>query len=278
MYRFVSTQYKSRGNVGTNSFVQVAFDPPVNATIIAVDGMATDRGLSLPAGGWLLPPGSRVEMIVEGPAEGTYKIVSKEIPYARSPEGGTVLATLKAEAPRSLKAGVASRKAQAQAPRARSAYYPRNEEFQAPPVVDGCDLHSKPPDTPKTKGCTFVFSDKDGDYMINDKVYKEGITDVTCKIRKDKVYDWTLCNDTDEHHAFHIHQIHFEVVDVDGHPIDAPVRDVVDLPQRPDDDHVSQVRIKMSFQHDYLAGKFVFHCHMLEHEDKGMMMNIDLVP
>lgn len=271
-------QFFRIGNVGANFFVKLAFDPPVKATIVAVDGMATDKGLVLPPEGWLLPPGSRVEMVVDGPAPGTYKMISKEIPKAMSPPADTVLATLEAKAIRALRANGAPAKALDQGPRARAFYYPQNEEFKAAPVPEGCDVHSKPVPDPRTQGCTFVFSQGSGEFKINGKVYQEGVTDVTCKVGKDIVYDWTLCNDTNEHHAFHIHQIHFQVVDINGQPVTAPIRDVVDLPPRPDKNQVSRTHIKMSFQHDYLAGGFVFHCHMLTHEDKGMMMNIDLVP
>jgi FtsP/CotA-like multicopper oxidase with cupredoxin domain len=167
-----------------------------------------------------------------------------------------------------------------QGPKARASYYPTNEEFAGPANAEGCTVHSKPKEDPRTKGCTFVFSQGSGEFKINDKTYQEDVNDVTCKIGEDKVYEWTLCNDTGEHHAFHIHQIHFDVLDIDGKPLDAPVRDVVDLPPgvKPSGKPriPSRVHIKMAFKHDYLAGKFVFHCHMLTHEDKGMMMNIEL--
>jgi len=279
-------QFFRIGNVGTNFFVKVAFDPPVKAAIIAADGMATDKEIELRPDGWLLPPGSRVEMVVEGPAPGSYKLISQEIPNAMSPPGGTVLATLEARTAVKLKAK-SSAKVSAlsmadleQGPKARAAYYPTAEEFTGPASEEGCVVHSKPKDDPRTKGCTFVFSQGSGVFKINDRVYEENRKDVTCKIGQDKIYEWTLCNDTGQYHAFHIHQIHFDVLDIDGKPIEAPVRDVVELPpgakQSGQPRVPSRTRIRMSFKHDYLEGKFVFHCHMLTHEDKGMMMNIEL--
>lgn len=271
-------QFFRIGNVGADSFVKLAIDPPVKARIIAVDGMATDKGLFLPSEGWLMPPGSRLEMVVEGPAPGTYKIISREVPDAFAPPPDTLLATIEATGSRALKANAMSMQALDQGPKARSAYYPQMAEFQAPAATEECDVHSKPPPDPKFQGCTFVFGQEGAKFLINGKTYDESVTDVTCKIGRDRVYDWTLCNDTGEHHAFHIHQIHFDIVDINGKPVDAPVRDVVDLPPQIDEDHPGKTRIKLAFQHDYLAGKFVFHCHMLTHEDKGMMMNIELVP
>jgi suppressor of ftsI len=270
-------QFFRIGNVGADSFVKLAIDPPVKARIVAVDGMATDKVLFLPREGWLMPPGSRLEMVVEGPAPGTYKIISREVPDAFAPPADTVLATIEAKGSRAFQASPASMQALDRGPGDRSAYYPTMEEFKAPAASAECDVHSKPPPDPKFQGCTFVFSQSGHQFQINDLAYDENRTDVTCKIGPDRVYDWTLCNDTGEHHAFHIHQIHFDIVDINGAPVDAPVRDVVDLPPQIDEDHPGKTHIKMSFQHDYLAGKFVFHCHMLQHEDKGMMMNIELV-
>src|SRR5262249_16945194 len=200
-------------------------------------GMATDKELLLPTEGWLMPPGARLEMVVEGPSPGTYKIVSREVPDAFAPPGGTVLATIEAKGVRAFKAGPLSMQALERCQRARSGYYPRMEEFQATAESEGCDIHSKPPPDPKFQGCTFVFSQSGRKFLINGLEYDENRTDMTCKIGRDRVYDWTLCNDTGEHHAFHIHQIHFDVVDINGKPIDAPVRDVVDLPPQLDEDH-----------------------------------------
>jgi FtsP/CotA-like multicopper oxidase with cupredoxin domain len=273
-------QFFRIGNVGADFFVKIAFKPHVKAEIIAVDGMATDKKIELTPDGWLLSPGSRVEMVVTGPAAGSYEIISKEIPKAMSPPGDTVLAILDAKAGGALKSNAMPMQNLEQGPKARSAFYPNNEEFAGPASAEGCTVHSKPKEDPRTKGCTFVFSEGNNEFKINDKVYQEDVNDVTCKIGQDKLYEWTLCNDTGQYHAFHIHQIHFDVLDIDGKPLEAPVRDVVELPPgvKPQGQPriPSRVRIKMAFKHDYLAGKFVFHCHMLTHEDKGMMMNIEL--
>jgi FtsP/CotA-like multicopper oxidase with cupredoxin domain len=264
-------QFFRIGNVGTNAFVKIAIKPlkdapKINAEIIAVDGMATDKEIDLPSEGWLLPPGSRVEMIVEGPKAGIYEIISTKIEAESAIKNP--LATLEVREGPAKTADLPPLQALEQVPKARSAYYPTNEEFAG--ATGQCTIHPKS----KIEGCTFVFSVGGGEYRINDKAYDENVTDVTCKIGPDKVYEWTLCNDTGERHAFHIHQIHFDVLDINGKSIEAPVRDVVDMPPRIKKGEVSKTRIRLAFKHDYLEGKFVFHCHMLTHEDKGMMMNI----
>jgi FtsP/CotA-like multicopper oxidase with cupredoxin domain len=88
--------------------------------------------------------------------------------------------------------------------------------------------------------------------------------------------EWTLQNYTNEVHAFHIHQIHFRVMtDVaDGQPL----MDVIDVPAAVQERNgypgaPGQVTIRLTFTSE-LAGEFVYHCHILEHEDNGMMGKI----
>jgi len=100
---------------------------------------------------------------------------------------------------------------------------------------------------------------------------------------------WLLVNDSDECHNFHIHQTKFVVLDADfaagGRPSAAqclgdrglapPInRNVLhdNYPLPPG----ARVLVMISFDGPKL-GRFVFHCHILEHEDKGMMATIAVV-
>jgi FtsP/CotA-like multicopper oxidase with cupredoxin domain len=38
------------------------------------------------------------------------------------------------------------------------------------------------------------------------------------------------------------------------------------------------VRLRMDFRDPNIVGTFVYHCHVLEHEDGGMMGRIRVVP
>lgn len=85
------------------------------------------------------------------------------------------------------------------------------------------------------------------------------------------VEEWTLVNASDEDHPFHIHVNDFQVMSVDGKPYRARgLQDVVDIPA-----NGGRVVIRNSFD-DY-TGHFVFHCHILGHEDAGMMKTIEVV-
>lgn len=85
---------------------------------------------------------------------------------------------------------------------------------------------------------------------------------------------WTLRNTTGEVHAFHIHQIHFIAQDVDGVPQPPLWHDTLNLPIAHADGTPSVSHVLLDFRDPIIRGTFLFHCHLLEHEDGGMMAKI----
>ena len=80
---------------------------------------------------------------------------------------------------------------------------------------------------------------------------------------------WRVTNSTKEVHPFHIHQVHFLVYAIDGKPAKNPVwLDTVNVP------YGSSVDLVMDFTDPIIRGMSLFHCHLLKHEDKGMMAKI----
>ena len=77
-------------------------------------------------------------------------------------------------------------------------------------------------------------------------------------------------------HDFHTHQLHFQLREWSGVAVNEPfVRDTVSIPyyngralQYP------SVRLRMDFRDPDTVGTFLYHCHLLEHEDAGMMGSI----
>ncbi|HLJ13997.1 MAG TPA: multicopper oxidase domain-containing protein, partial [Bryobacteraceae bacterium] len=99
-------------------------------------------------------------------------------------------------------------------------------------------------------------------------------------VRQGTVEDWVLENRAREAHTFHIHQLHFQLLERDGHKVNEPaVRDTIDVPywdgKSPS---YPSVKIRMDFRAAQILGTFVYHCHILEHEDGGMMGAIRVVP
>jgi FtsP/CotA-like multicopper oxidase with cupredoxin domain len=93
------------------------------------------------------------------------------------------------------------------------------------------------------------------------------------------VEDWTIENRALETHDFHIHQIHFQVLAVDGKPVaNHDLRDSIEIPFWSGSGPYPSVKLRMDFRDPNTAGTFVFHCHILLHEDLGMMHKILVKP
>ena len=122
---------------------------------------------------------------------------------------------------------------------------------------------------------TIVFADTaDPDlFYINGKPYSPDCVDSVTKLGD--VEEWTIQNTAQEAHVFHIHQLDFQVTEINGEP--APFigyNDVVTLPAAASDVDPSVVKVIIPFTDPVILGEFVYHCHIIQHEDKGMMQNI----
>jgi FtsP/CotA-like multicopper oxidase with cupredoxin domain len=113
----------------------------------------------------------------------------------------------------------------------------------------------------------FTIQPKPLAFLINGKAFDHHRVDARPALGT--VEEWTLRNPSTEQHPFHIHVNDFQVMSVNGKPYDAKGRqDTVVLPIG------GEVVIRIPFQ-DY-DGRFVFHCHILFHEDHGMMAIVDV--
>ena len=99
-------------------------------------------------------------------------------------------------------------------------------------------------------------------------------------VQQGDVEDWVIENRSQELHAFHIHQIHFLLIGWNGVPVDEPfLRDTVNVPYWDGASPVyPSVKLRMDFRDPNTVGTFVYHCHLLEHEDGGMMGTIRVEP
>ena len=93
------------------------------------------------------------------------------------------------------------------------------------------------------------------------------------------VEDWTIENHSGEVHAFHIHQIHFLVLAINGVPVEDPdLQDTITVDPWSGSGPYPSVKVRMDFRDPEIAGTFVYHCHILDHEDGGMMAKIEVDP
>jgi FtsP/CotA-like multicopper oxidase with cupredoxin domain len=92
---------------------------------------------------------------------------------------------------------------------------------------------------------------------------------IDATLTRDTVEAWTLSNEDGRVHSFHVHDTQFQVLSVDGRPPGPELRGWKDTVMLPPNQHV---RILLRFS-DYTDPNlpYMFHCHLLMHEDDGMM-------
>jgi len=108
------------------------------------------------------------------------------------------------------------------------------------------------------------------DFTINDRYFND--PDNLIEIKFPSVEVWHLLNEDGFSHYFHIHQIAFQVYATNNivHPFNGMV-DVVEIPGK------TNLTLILPFNTDpIIMGQFVVHCHILHHEDEGMMTQVDL--
>lgn len=98
-------------------------------------------------------------------------------------------------------------------------------------------------------------------------------------VHQGDIEDWTIENHSTEDHVFHIHQIHFRVLEVNGKTTnDDTLRDTLDVPYWNGKGPYPSVKLRMEFTDPNSVGTFLYHCHILKHEDMGMMGSIQVLP
>jgi suppressor of ftsI len=296
-------QFWRIGNVGPDIYYNLQIvDPnnnPVPLYVIAQDGNGLRAPLldsqtnSIPTR-YVLPPGARVEFLVQVRSPGIYQF--KTLYYSTGSAGDQYpevgLATMVAQGHRINHPDL-------------SKHYTKLEGFDTT-LRDLCKWSNETHDctAPVSTSRSINFSEDSGgnNFCINGKQFDpmnfnvKQDQDVTVDVGSDTVEEWDIYNCSNEQHVFHIHQVDFQVVSVNGKP--APFvgyQDTVNLPQadlngnadsskcqtcpaNPQPPKVpvkpSVVRIRIPFSENKLLqnnDKFVFHCHIMNHEDNGML-------
>ena len=80
---------------------------------------------------------------------------------------------------------------------------------------------------------------------------------------------WTIVNKTKWSHPFHLHGFFFQVLDERGGPV-APLewKDTINVPL--------EQTVKLVVRYDDRPGSWMFHCHILDHADGGLMGMVDV--
>lgn len=104
-------------------------------------------------------------------------------------------------------------------------------------------------------------------FTINGREFSRGRTDTT--VAAGSVEEWTLTNTSPMDHPFHLHVWPMQIIEEDGQGKGSAVwQDVVNVPAN------GRVKVRVAFNDFH--GRSVYHCHILDHEDLGMMGVIEV--
>jgi suppressor of ftsI len=217
---------------------------------IATDGHPLSRPRKIDE--FLLGPGQRIDVIAIGPPAGEYAMgtnLFKNMAW-RDPFPAQQIATIiSAEASASTNAEAEILRQRVNGPRwfdeVRSSAIARRRRLEYSRTEDRS-----------------VF-------MINGRVIDDDRIDQTVKLGDTE--EWTIVNTDQQYHSFHIHQTPFLVTEVNGVQLDEDsLHDTFPIPPATDV-RPSEIKVIIPFTDPEIVGKFVYHCHAVDHEDKGMM-------
>lgn len=210
--------------------------------IIGTDGGLLEQPRTLTE--ILITPGERVDIAV-GPFEEGETISLESLRYGRS----TFLSP-KREPFARIEVG---------APKTSIAYLPETLRIIQPLAGPDATITRKvrlSVGPSLTDGMDFLVN---GDVHVHDKPVKVGELQI-----------WEVSNTSLMDHPFHLHGFFFQVIEENGtEPEYIAWKDTVNLPPRS--------KLKIAWMPDNRPGKWMYHCHIIEHHAAGMMAHFELV-
>ena len=252
---------------------------PQQLGVVAIDGVpinvsGRNARTIAPADHVGVPPGGRVEFIVTGPPAGVSGLLmTRSVDTGRNGENDPNRALAAVSAAEDA-VEPASRLSSSTKALPVSMPWLGNVE---PARVRKLYFSEQPTDPGNPRSPTAFFLTVDGQPPVP---FDPTSTVPNITVRQGDVEDWIIENRSAELHAFHVHQIHFLLLDWFGIPVTEPfLRDTVNVPYfDPRMQSYPSVRLRMDFRDPNTVGTFVYHCHLLEHEDGGMMGTIRVAP
>jgi suppressor of ftsI len=248
-------QFWRIGNIGAEMFIKFRVDG-VRLYAVATDGHPLSRPRAI--GELFLGPGERIDLIARAPESGAYEMrtISFRNQAWREPRLPQKLATV-------LCAGVPER--------IGSEAVILGQQAQGERWIDTVRA------SPIARRRTLVYS-RTADrrvFMIDGKTMDDDRIDQV--VRLGDTEEWTVINTDQQYHNFHIHQTAFLVTEINGVPqAEDSLHDTFSmLPATADGP--STLKVVIPFTDPVIVGKFVYHCHAADHEDKGMMGVIEVV-
>jgi FtsP/CotA-like multicopper oxidase with cupredoxin domain len=250
---------------------------PQPLKLIAMDGVPIDPAAPASVSlreSVLLTPGGRAEFIVTTPPAGTIGQV-----VTRQYDTGAFGSAIPRRTLANLRVSPAAPTAPSTVPKAPNSASARFEGLlHAKPAAQRKLYFSEMGTDPADPNATPVyFLTVDG---AQPKAFDMNFQHADITVRQGTVEDWVIENRAREAHTFHIHQLHFQVLERDGVLVQEPMlRDTIDVPYWDGQEgKYPTVKLRMDFRDPQIVGTFLYHCHILEHEDAGMMGSITVKP
>ena len=256
--------------------LQVTYDgTPQQLGLVAMDGVPINadggpKDQTLPVRHILLPPAGRAEFIIKGPSTGVKNAEFLTLKYDRNADNdpGRTIARIDTQAQLTAAAELSTSVAESSV----DATQVSGDRFTGISQMNSIRQRTlyfsqTPKGAPKEE---FYITEKGK----TRKVYDPNFTTPDITVQEGTTEDWIIENLSPEAHAFHIHQIHFLVLESPNSREIGMIRDTINLPVG------GRVILRMDFRGaqkgSSIAGTFVYHCHILEHEDGGMMGSIEV--
>lgn len=199
----------------------------------------------------LLPPAGRVEAIIVGPPSGSTATLSTRC-VDTGPDGDAN--------PAMVIADVGARGDRSPIRTVVDSAGPLAHDKVGKALVRA--LEASTPDF------TVTFTEDKNGFYINGRKFSMQ-DEPLVRVRVGGLQHWRIMNSTREVHPFHIHQVHFLAYAENGMGSTYPEwLDTVNVP------YGGSVDLIMDFTDPLMRGMSLFHCHLLNHEDKGMMAKI----
>jgi FtsP/CotA-like multicopper oxidase with cupredoxin domain len=190
----------------------------------------------------LLSPGERIEVLVQGGPPGTYALHTLEWTPEFQQQPPLLIATLVSDGPAATPTPLPTT------------------------LLPFEDLREAPID--RRRQVIFTETFDPFRTVIDGRVFDPDRVDQTVHLGATE--EWRLLNTSSDWHPFHIHVNDFQVIAIEGEPLNAySWEDTTSIPAF--GEIVMRTRL-LDF-----AGKFVYHCHVLSHEDRGMMGVVEVM-
>jgi FtsP/CotA-like multicopper oxidase with cupredoxin domain len=276
-------------NAGSDTYLDIQIDNS-KLQIVEIDGVPISSGINTPSSmlvsDYVLPPASRVEFIATGPTSGSTAYL-RTLCYDAGPTGDAM--------PAATLASIDPTSSPVDNLRHKQRYAPKLVRYQFPHVVrskseaatdemremSGMNMPAltaaariaaakRISATTVSRTQTITYSDQ---YTINGVAYNPSAP-AMFYAQSGTVEEWTIVNNSTQVHSFHIHQIHYLVEAING--VNQSAEYVMDNANVPAATSAGPgtLKILLDFTDPRIIGTFLLHCHILSHEDAGMMAKI----